>query len=58
MDRLTLIIISSNVQELSGVGTEYLTDNNGDILAKFYDGNLVVETVSLVNSDEPTKAAA
>lgn len=29
---------SRNVQELTGKGTEYLLDSNGDIIAVFIDG--------------------
>lgn len=34
------IVISSDIQKLTGKGTEYLIDESGDVVAKFVDGNL------------------
>ena len=39
---LDLIRASSNLSDLTGIGTEYLVVN-GTILAKFYNGNFVLD---------------
>jgi hypothetical protein len=40
MERENIIVVSTDIQSLVGLGTEYLIDENGEIVAKFIDGNL------------------
>lgn len=34
------IIISNDIKNLTGQGIEYLTDQSGEVIAEFYDGNM------------------
>jgi len=49
------INVSDKLSDLTGVGVEYLTDKNGDVLASFYNGNFQRAAVN-ANSDEVTIA--
>lgn len=52
------IKISSDVQQLTGQGEEWLVAKDGEtVIAKFFDGNMVHPTAQIVSS-EPTLIAA
>ena len=52
-----LVKVYNNIQEMSGIGEEWLLDANGDVRAVFIDGNLRCEIYSIVDRNEITKAA-
>ena len=45
--------ISSNIQELKGVGHEWLVDKQGNVIVLFYDGDIVRKNF-ISNSNEDT----
>jgi hypothetical protein len=47
-----LVAISNNIKDLTGRGSEYLVDDQGNVIAIFFDGNL--EKYRPVNSEETT----
>jgi len=51
LNKKDTIKVSTSVQDLTGVGEEYLVDSFGDARAKFYNGNLVLSYPS-GNTDE------
>jgi len=53
---LNQIGIGSKASDLTGIGTEYLVVN-GEVIAKFYDGNMIVDA-PLVDGAEVTAIAA
>lgn len=52
-----IIRIASKVQDLKGIGTEYLVID-GVIIARFYNGNFDHAVTIAVNSDDVTLKAA
>lgn len=48
--------ISNDVTDLLGLGMEALTDQNGEIIAVFFDGSMSQPTASAASLDEPTLA--
>ncbi len=49
------ILISDDIKLLTGKGIEYLVDQNGDVIAVFYDGNF--QKAAIVNQDDTAIAA-
>jgi hypothetical protein len=47
-----LVAISNNIKDLTGRGSEYLVDDQGNVIAIFFDGN--IEKCKPVNSEEIT----
>jgi len=49
------IVISTDIQKLTGKGTEYLINESGDVVAKFIDGCLervpAVSNEGYINAD-------
>jgi len=39
-----IIVVSSNVQDLTGIGSEFLADAQGNVIAEFFNGNFVDTT--------------
>lgn len=50
------IRIYSNIQDLTGIGEEWLVDSDGNVLAIFIQGQLKCQ-VLYINDKEKTKAA-
>lgn len=40
-DMRNLIVVSTDIKELKGIGEEILLDKEGNVIAKFYNGNFV-----------------
>jgi hypothetical protein len=40
MERKNVIVVSTDIQKLTGIGTEYLISENGEIIACFINGEL------------------
>ncbi len=57
MRNINVIVISDDIQTLTGVGTEYLADKNGEVIALFIDGNFE-RPVMLGDGTEITAKAA
>jgi hypothetical protein len=52
---LVLVKMRSNVQELTGIGEEVLTDSEGNVRAWFVDGNFRQSPLKIPpNREEPT----
>lgn len=43
----TIVKVSNQLSDLTGVGEEWLTDGEGNLLAKFFDGNMRSTEVDL-----------
>ena len=55
------VVVSNNVLNLKGQGEEWLVDNDGNLLAKFWNGAMVGDNDSnkiASPSDEVTRKAA
>ncbi len=47
------IKVFDGIQSLTGIGTEYLV-KDGDVIAKFYNGNIIRETIKGNNEETIT----
>lgn len=56
MRNLNLVKVSDQIEALTGEGLEYLTDSEGNVIAKFIDGNLF--NAKVVGNTEVTVTAA
>lgn len=56
MRNLNLVKVSDQIEALTGEGLEYLTDSDGNVIAKFIDGNLF--NAKVVGNTEVTVTAA
>jgi len=45
-----IVKLSDKIQDLSGQGEEWLLDNRGNVIGKFFDGNLV-QAISIGNNE-------
>lgn len=52
------IIITNNIHDLVGVGEEILIDAEGNLIARFYNGMLVVDCDEEKHDNEITLEAA
>jgi hypothetical protein len=50
--RCMTVGVAVNILELKGEGAEYLLDRDGNVLAEFYNGNLVTTTLVAGNNEE------
>ncbi len=58
LKRADLIVISTDVRQLTGVGLEYLTDLDGNVLATFWNGDLRSAHIARNSDSEPTQIPA
>ena len=59
-DRIEALVIRcyrNSVLQMTGRGSEYLLDEQGNVLAKFWDGQMVVTTISVGNTEKTVEAA-
>ena len=52
-----LVKVYNDIQEMTGIGEEWLLDAKGDVTAVFIDGNLRCQVFAITNGQEKTKIA-